>query len=235
MIRFEWAVAADLAANVLSVCLVVFLTLLPLGGQPSGEASGRTDTRFFLTAHHPLSGPEMRRILWERRADPALTVIDLFADRVEVRQGVDAAQIVSPAEIARLAPARAALFVLDPAFYAPVRSVLGRRVPELSVPDALRDPGAPRLRFHPDFTTLDAAPQDEAEFDAALAHLLEAASAWRDGAGSAGMPGTGGSPASLSQRLAAWWRIAAVVGMPAAAALALALMEAAARRHRFRA
>lgn len=202
MLRFEFAVVADLTANVLSVCLVVFLTLLPLTSEPRRPAAPPdAGTLLRITTRQPLTGPDMVGLLFERGAPDAPASIDLFADRIERREKGLPPGPVTPAELAGGSePLR--LFVLDPALYPAVLDALGhgeRIAAEMSVPDALRDPARPRLDWSADFRQLDAASLDRAAFERELARILDAAPP-RQGRGALA-PETRGAAAGLLERI----------------------------------
>jgi len=231
MLRFEFAVVADLTANVLSVCLVVFLLLLPLaGGAPAPRDGPQAAERVLhLTERRPLSGPDMVRLLHARRADPRQLSLDLFADRIELVSGTAAARAISAAEAGALGGAPV-LFVFDPALYPALRAAQGAApvAAEMSVPFALRDPANPRRGWSADFRQLDAAPRPRAAFDGDLARILQAAPP-RPVPGGGGAEGVAAFPEGLASRLLE--RLAALldavlrIALPIAVFAALALVE----------
>lgn len=230
MLRFEFAVVADLTANVLSVCLVVFLTLLPLTAAPRQTATApAAETLLRMTERLPLSGPDMVRLLHERGDTSAPAALDLFADRIERRSGGSPPRTIQPAELRGGAePLR--LFVLDPALYPAVLDALGggRRIEaEMSVPDALRAPSQPRRDWSNDFRRLDGSALDRPAFERELARILDAATP-RSIVGDAA-PARGGGASSLAERLG--HRLAALldavlrVGLPLGALGILGVVE----------
>jgi hypothetical protein len=235
MLRFEFAVVADLTANVLSVCLVVFLTLLPLTATPRQPAAPPAAERLLrITERRPLTGPDMVRLLHERSAPDAPASLDLFADRIELRGAGAAPRALSPDQLGGdTTPLR--LFVLDPTLYPAVLDVLGqagRIDAEMSVPDALRDPARPRLDWSGDFRRLDADALDRAAFERELARILDAAPprVGRGDAAAAAGAGVAGLAARIGDRLAAIVDLGLRVGLPLGAIAWLLAAEIRRRR-----
>ncbi len=120
------------------------------------------------------------------------------------------------------------------AFYADVRRSLARSgavVEEMSVPDALRDPASPRLRFSQGFLALDAAPRPLPDFTRDLARLLEAAAEAKAGKAAGGAVSEPHAVA-LTARFQAAGLAALRFGLPLTLLVLIALAE---RRWRRRA
>lgn len=233
MMRFEFAVVADLSANVLSACLVIFLVL---AGQAARETATREATRppieigeaFETVRRVPLSGPERVRMLRSLEEGPALR-LSLYADGV----ALDAHPSRLPRttlveEIASATPESVRLYVFRNEHYADTVRLLRERglsFHEITVPEALRNGASgPGEAWSADFLRLVARQLEIQPFAVALAELL----------GSSGEPGGAGTPAaaaeirapsSLVERLRAGLALLLSIGAPLAGVLAVVAIE----------
>lgn len=236
MMRFEFAVVADLSANVLSACLVIFLVL---AGQAARESAARQEARpplevgeaFESIRRAPLSGPERVEML-RRLDDGPGPRLDLHADgtRVGTAPSRRAASELTPyLDGAAAGPARLYVFRNEP--YAAVVDLLEERAlpfREITVPEALRNGGVGAAEdWSPALLALVEQRLEFQPFAAALADLLGGASEASGG----GAPIPAGAPppvASLAERLRAGIALLLSIVAPLAG---LALVVAIERGH----
>lgn len=229
--RVGMTVAADLSANLFAAVLLVMIVLLaaPSGGEPRSTVAPTVEVESDVVAvrRTPLGPDDLVAHLASRQPGSPALVIDLHADRIEIRPPGRARGEVVPLDggVLRLdsrvrraleTPGAVALFVFEPAAYPPIAELLtaaGRTWREISVPAALRSrTGDGGSAWSPAFLALAERRPDAARFRRDLAALLAGAGDERADRRVGGVDGTpGGTPAArddtpdLLERLRRIW------------------------------
>ncbi|MDO1583204.1 hypothetical protein [Rhizobium oryzicola] len=189
MWRFDFAVVADLTANVFATCFLLFLLGWQNGSADRDERAHAQARLFRVEEREALSGQD-RVVMLFRRGDPGVLRFDLLGDHVLVlRPGLPPFRADAGSIAAALVNASgpAVLYVFDNRFYYPVVNALhhmGVVFREMDVPEALSAREPDRRGWSTGFLDLIASQPDRAEFSAGLSRLLEAVGS--PGAGVAG-------------------------------------------------
>ncbi|MGV8938741.1 MAG: hypothetical protein ACOH2J_16605 [Allorhizobium sp.] len=184
MWRFEFAVVADLTANVFATCFLLFLVGWHSGAFGSNATLPSLEDTYRVEDVTTLSGAQRVQML-HRRANENVLRLDLLdeyalvlvpgkeAVRVDADQVADALSAVS---------GQAELYIFSNVLYYPVTSTLAARNiawREIDVPQALRALPSALQGWSSGFLVLIEQKPGAIAFSAGLARLLEAASSDR--------------------------------------------------------
>jgi hypothetical protein len=185
--RISMTVLTDLSASMFAACFMILLIFLSLVQKQEGPAPEPIEATqaFALTTQLALAPSAMVDHLYAHGRAGTSISLDLFADRVELREpgdgqprGLSAGDFAAVAAFLARAGSPVRLNVFSNALYNQLVGQLeasGTPFTELTVAAGLRDPQRPSMAWAPEFLHLGETATDPRTFRIGLAALLEGA------------------------------------------------------------